>query len=34
MRRGVPEVKMKDGLIKIMYFVHSGKGSTDHILLE
>ena len=33
MRHGVPVIKMKDDLIKIIYFVHTGRGSTGHILL-
>ena len=33
MHYGVPEIKMKDDLVKIIYFVHTGRGSTDHILL-
>ena len=30
MRHGAPEIKMKDDLIKIIYFVHTARGSTGH----
>ena len=33
MRHGAPEIKMKDDLIKIIYFVHTARGSTGHFLL-
>ena len=35
MRHGVPGIKMKDDLLlaEIIYFEHTGKGSTGHILL-
>ena len=33
MRHGMTEIKNKDDLIKSIYFVHTGKGSTGYILL-
>ena len=33
LRHGVPEVKMKDDLIRIIYFVHTGGVSTGPVLL-